>query len=85
MAAAARSVATGSRARRLEVDGCEDVPTVTSDDLLSPGWTTLPGHLICVGAGAVSLEFAQAYRRLGAQVTVVQPPAYFLSTGSPSA
>jgi pyruvate/2-oxoglutarate dehydrogenase complex dihydrolipoamide dehydrogenase (E3) component len=65
-------VATGSRARRLEVDGCEDVPTVTSDDLLSDAWATLPGHLICVGAGAVSLEFAQAYRRLGAEVTVVQ-------------
>jgi pyruvate/2-oxoglutarate dehydrogenase complex dihydrolipoamide dehydrogenase (E3) component len=65
-------VATGSRARRLEVDGCEDVPTATSDDLLAPGWTTLPGHLVCVGAGAVSLEFAQAYRRLGAEVTIVQ-------------
>ena len=34
--------------------------------------TELPGHLVCVGAGAVSLEFAQAYRRLGAEVTIVQ-------------
>ncbi len=65
-------VATGSRVKRLEVPGADTVPTVTSDDLLAAGWATLPGHLVCVGAGAVSLEFAQAYRRLGADVTIVQ-------------
>jgi pyruvate/2-oxoglutarate dehydrogenase complex dihydrolipoamide dehydrogenase (E3) component len=32
----------------------------------------LPRHLVCVGAGAVALEFAQIYRRLGAEVTVIQ-------------
>jgi len=63
-------LATGSRPRRLDVPGVDDVPWVTSDDLLQS--TTLPGHLVCVGAGAVSLEFAQAYRRLGADVTIVQ-------------
>lgn len=67
-------VATGSRPRRLEVPGADGVSTVTSDDLLRA--TTLPGHLVCVGAGAVSLEFAQAYRRLGAEVTVVQRGAH---------
>ena len=51
-------VATGSRPRRLDVPGAAEVPTVTSDDLLHA--TELPGHLLCVGAGAVSLEFAQA-------------------------
>ena len=63
-------VATGSRPRALTVPGADRVPTVTSDDLMHV--TELPGHLVCVGAGAVSLEFAQAYRRLGAQVTIVQ-------------
>ena len=63
-------VATGSRPRPLTVPGADRVPTVTSDDLMHV--TALPGHLVCVGAGAVSLEFAQAYRRLGAQVTIVQ-------------
>jgi pyruvate/2-oxoglutarate dehydrogenase complex dihydrolipoamide dehydrogenase (E3) component len=65
-------IATGSRAQRLLVPGAESVPTVTSDDLLAADWTTRPEHLVCVGAGAVSLEFAQAYRRLGAAVTIVQ-------------
>lgn len=65
-------IATGARPRRLELPGADRVPTLTSDDLLAAGWTTLPGHLVSVGAGAVSLEFAQAYRRLGAEVTIVQ-------------
>lgn len=65
-------IASGSKAQRLLVPGADTVPTVTSDDLLAADWTTLPGHLVCVGAGAVSLEFAQAYRRLGAAVTIVQ-------------
>lgn len=63
-------IATGSRPRPLDVPGADVVPTVTSDDLMFAN--ELPGHLVCVGAGAVSLEFAQAYRRLGAEVTVVQ-------------
>ena len=63
-------IATGARPRALDVPGADEVPTVTSDDLMHV--SDLPGHLVCVGAGAVSLEFAQAYRRLGAEVTVVQ-------------
>jgi pyruvate/2-oxoglutarate dehydrogenase complex dihydrolipoamide dehydrogenase (E3) component len=31
-----------------------------------------PGHLIIIGAGAVGLELAQAHRRLGAKVTVLE-------------
>ena len=63
-------IATGARPRALDVPGADEVPTVTSDDLMHV--TELPGHFVCVGAGAVSLEFAQAYCRLGAEVTVVQ-------------
>jgi pyruvate/2-oxoglutarate dehydrogenase complex dihydrolipoamide dehydrogenase (E3) component len=67
-------VATGARPRALAVPGAGDVPTVTSDDLMRA--TELPGHFVCVGAGSVSLEFAQAYRRLGAEVTIVQRGAH---------
>ena len=63
-------IATGARPRSLDVPGADTVPTVDSDDLMHVA--ALPGHLVCVGAGAVSLEFAQAYRRLGADVTIVQ-------------
>ena len=32
----------------------------------------LPAHLIVLGGGYVSLEFAQAYRRFGSRVTVIE-------------
>ena len=67
-------IATGACPRALDIPGADIVPTVTSDDLMHV--TELPGHLVCVGAGAVSLEFAQAYRRLGAEVTIVQRGAH---------
>ena len=53
-----------------DVPGANLPAVVTSDELLKA--TALPEHLICIGAGAVGLEFAQAYRRLGARVTVLQ-------------
>lgn len=62
-------VATGARPTVPPIPGLERVPFATSDDLLQA--TDLPGHLVALGAGAVSLEFAQAYRRFGADVTIV--------------
>ncbi|KAJ5747192.1 uncharacterized protein N7511_008888 [Penicillium nucicola] len=32
----------------------------------------VPGHLVVIGGGYVGVEFAQLFRRLGAQVTVIQ-------------
>jgi pyruvate/2-oxoglutarate dehydrogenase complex dihydrolipoamide dehydrogenase (E3) component len=34
--------------------------------------TTLPEHLIVIGGGYIGLEMAQAFRRLGSQVTLIQ-------------
>jgi pyruvate/2-oxoglutarate dehydrogenase complex dihydrolipoamide dehydrogenase (E3) component len=62
-------IATGARPTVPPIAGLEAVPFATSDDLLRA--TELPGHLVALGAGAISLEFAQAYRRLGAEVTIV--------------
>jgi pyruvate/2-oxoglutarate dehydrogenase complex dihydrolipoamide dehydrogenase (E3) component len=63
-------IASGAGPRVPDIPGLDRVPFVTSDDLLRE--TELPGHLVCLGAGAVSLEFAQVYRRLGAEVTIIQ-------------
>jgi dihydrolipoyl dehydrogenase len=43
---------------------------ITSDDALEI--TTIPKQLLIIGAGAVGLEFATIYSRLGSKVTVVE-------------
>ena len=43
----------------------------------------LPEHLIVIGGGYVGLEFAQAYRRFGSKVTVIQSGPQLLSDEDP--
>ena len=43
---------------------------MTSDELLEN--VTVPKRLIVLGAGAVGVEFASAYRRFGSEVTIVE-------------
>ncbi len=43
----------------------------------------LPEHLIVLGGGYVGLEFAQAYRRFGSRVTVVEHGVQLLSREDP--
>lgn len=63
-------LATGSQPARipgLEIDG---VRTFTSDEILN--LDRIPDSLIVLGAGAVGMEFASIYHKLGAQVQVVE-------------
>lgn len=64
-------IATGSRPAIPPVEGLDGVPYLTNETL----WdlAELPSHLAIIGAGAVGCEMAQAFRRLGSQVTVVAP------------
>jgi pyruvate/2-oxoglutarate dehydrogenase complex dihydrolipoamide dehydrogenase (E3) component len=43
----------------------------------------LPEHLIVIGAGYVGLEFAQAYRRFGSRVTIIQDGPQLLAREDP--
>jgi pyruvate/2-oxoglutarate dehydrogenase complex dihydrolipoamide dehydrogenase (E3) component len=63
-------IATGSRAALPPVEGLADAPHFTNETIFS--LTRCPAHLIIIGAGPVGLELAQAFRRLGAQVTVLE-------------
>lgn len=47
---------------------------VTSDDVFD--WTDLPRSLAVIGAGAIGLELAQAYSRLGVRVILLHQHAY---------
>src|SRR5262249_12049363 len=43
----------------------------------------LPAHLIVLGGGYVGLEMAQAYRRFGSRVTVIETGPQLMSRGDP--
>lgn len=60
----------GARPALPDLPGVRDVPTLTNSSLLA--LDVLPRHLVVVGGGYIGLEFAQAYRRLGAEVTVIE-------------
>lgn len=60
----------GGRAHVPEMSGIDAVPFLTNTSLLQ--LDTIPEHLVVVGGSYIGLEFAQAYRRFGSKVTVVE-------------
>lgn len=60
----------GGRARVPDMPGIDRVTILTNTSILE--LEVLPKHLVVVGGSYVGLEFAQMYRRFGAQVTVVE-------------
>src|SRR5437879_837690 len=61
-------IATGSKPRPLPIPGAEHM--ITSDEMLSE--RELPGSVIFVGGGVISLEFGHVYARAGAKVTILE-------------
>lgn len=61
-------IATGSKPRPLPIPGAEHL--ITSDEMLSD--RTLPGSVIFVGGGVISLEFGHVYARAGTEVTILE-------------
>lgn len=59
----------GARPLVPDMKGVESVPFLTSTSILD--LEELPRHLVVVGGGYVGLEFAQMFRRFGAEVTVI--------------
>jgi mercuric reductase len=62
-------IATGSRTAVPPIEGIDDVGWI--DHVSALNLTELPESLLVVGAGAVGLEFGQAFRRFGSEVTIV--------------
>ncbi|HBY85466.1 MAG TPA: mercury(II) reductase [Colwellia sp.] len=62
-------IATGSTPTIPPINGLTDTPFWTSNEALFAEHT--PKHLVVIGSSVVALEIAQAYRRLGAEVTIV--------------
>ena len=63
-------VATGSSPRVPPIPGLSGSPFLTNETLFDN--TTRPDHLVVLGGGPVGVEMAQAHRRLGARVSLVE-------------
>jgi pyruvate/2-oxoglutarate dehydrogenase complex dihydrolipoamide dehydrogenase (E3) component len=60
----------GGAAARPPISGIDSVPTLDNRSILE--LDALPEHLVVIGGSYIGLEFAQMYRRFGAQVTVCE-------------
>ena len=63
-------VATGSSATVPPIDGIAEVPHFTNETIFDN--REIPKHLIVIGGGPIGMELAQAHRRLGSAVTVLE-------------
>ena len=62
-------IATGSYPAVPPIPGLADVPYLTNETIFAN--RERPDHLIVIGGGPIGIEMAQAHRRLGARVTVL--------------
>ena len=67
----------GGRALVPEMPGVDAIDYLTNTSILQ--LDTLPRHLVVVGGSYIGLEFAQMFRRFGAQVTVVERQARLIA------
>ncbi|WP_353643307.1 FAD-dependent oxidoreductase [Mesorhizobium sp. WSM2239] len=63
-------VATGSSPLVPQIEGIDSVDYLTNESVFD--LTRRPGHLVVIGGGPIGMELAQAHRRLGSRVTVLE-------------
>ncbi len=63
-------IATGARPVTPPIDGLAETPYLTSETIFSI--SQLPARMMVIGAGPVGIEMAQAFRRLGSEVSVLE-------------
>ena len=63
-------VATGSRPFVPPIQGAQAVPYFTNETIFAS--REKPAHLVIIGGGPIGMEMAQAHRRLGCAVTVIE-------------
>ncbi len=76
-------VASGSRAAVPPVPGLRESPYLDNRTVFD--LRELPEHLLVLGGGPIGIELAQAFRRLGADVTVVEALPTVLAREEPEA
>lgn len=74
-------IATGARAMTPPIKGLNEVPYLTNHSLFE--LDEQPDHLAIIGAGPIGIEMAQAFTRLGSDVTVLEMGNRILSNDNP--
>jgi pyruvate/2-oxoglutarate dehydrogenase complex dihydrolipoamide dehydrogenase (E3) component len=69
-------IATGARAVRPKVPGLEEAGYLTNETVFS--LTERPNRLAVIGGGPIGCELAQAFHRLGSQVTLLHKNSHLL-------
>src|SRR5437879_1672884 len=83
MARKAVVIANGSTAAIPQIEGLDKVEYWTNRQAAVP--RELPERLVVLGGGAVGVELAQAFARLGSKVTIVEAGPRFLALEEPEA
>ncbi len=76
-------IATGARPGNPGIPGLEDAGFLTNETVFS--LTRRPDRLAVLGGGPIGCELAQAFRRLGCAVTLVEKAPQFLTREDPDA
>lgn len=74
-------IATGSSPLVPPINNLDKIPYLTNETI----WELkeCPHHLIIIGGGPIGCEMAQNYRRLGAEVTIIEASHQFLTKEEP--
>jgi pyruvate/2-oxoglutarate dehydrogenase complex dihydrolipoamide dehydrogenase (E3) component len=75
------AVNVGTRPSIPPIDGLDDVTYYDNATIMELG--EVPDHLVIVGGGYIGMEFAQMYRRFGAEVTVIESEEQILPQEDP--
>lgn len=67
---------TGCRPALLDLPGTDEINVLDSTSIME--LDEVPSHLIVIGGGYVGVEFAQMFKRFGANVTIVQRTSQLL-------
>lgn len=71
----------GSHAAIPDIPGLESVRALTHIEALELDY--VPSHLLVLGGGYIGVEMAQAYRRFGSRVTIIEPGRQLMGREDP--
>lgn len=67
---------TGTRSRTIDVEGIDTVDWLDNKGILA--LDVLPKHLVIIGGSYLALEFGQAFRHFGSEVTILEASPYLI-------